>query len=176
MSAKRALRNVFGRPLRASLFVDCACYRSELGDRIVVPALASLAMVDRNACDYAQASHRELLIRAGALDPSCEVHYGQPPPRSRTLHGVLIDDRLAMSIISDGLDGQHTAARASQEWDVAMLAYTQSCGRPVDAKAQRRARLGRVWGARLDGRRGGLGGPPAGCSGSFVHAACAMWL
>ena len=74
VSAKRALRNVFGRPLRASLFADFACYRPEFAGRMVVPALASLAMEDRNACDYAQASHRELLIRAGALDPSCEVH------------------------------------------------------------------------------------------------------
>ena len=74
VSAKRASRNVFGRPLRASLFADFACYRPEFAGRMVVPALASLAMGDRNACDYAQASHRELLIRAGALDPSCEVH------------------------------------------------------------------------------------------------------
>ena len=85
VSMERTLRNVFGRPMRASLFADCACYRPELGDRMVVPALASLAMGDRNACDYAQASHRELLIRAGALDTSCEVHYGSPLPRSRTL-------------------------------------------------------------------------------------------
>ena len=41
-----------------------------------------------------------------------------------------------------------------------MDAYACSCGRPVEAKAQRRARKGHVWGARLDGRRGKLGGPP----------------
>jgi len=160
VSMKRALRNVFGRPLRASLFADFACYRPELAGRMVVPALASLAMGDRNACDYAQASNRELLIRAGALDPTCEVHYGRPIPRSRTLHGVLIDDRLSLSIIAGGAEGQGTAARATQEWDAAMDEYACSCGRPVEAKAQRRARKGRVWGARLDGRRGKLGGPP----------------
>ena len=81
-------------------------------------------------------------------------------PRSRTLHGVLIDDRLSLSIIAGGAEGQGTAARATQEWDAAMDAYACSCGRPVEAKAQRRARKGRVWGARLDGRRGKLGGPP----------------
>ena len=99
VSMKRALRNVFGRPLRASLFADFACYRPELAGRMVVPALASLAMGDRNACDYAQASNRELLIRAGALDPTCEVHCCRPIPRSRTLHGVLIDDRLSLSLL-----------------------------------------------------------------------------
>ena len=44
VSAKRALRNVFGRPLRASLFADFACYRPEFAGRMVVPALASLAI------------------------------------------------------------------------------------------------------------------------------------
>ena len=154
------MRNVFGRSLRASLLAECDCYREELGDRLVVPALASLAMGDRNACDYAQASHRELLIKAGALDPSCEVRYGSPLPRSPTLHGVLIDDRLSLSIIANGAAGIQAAARASREWDAAMDAYASSCGRPVAAKSQRRARAGRVWGSWLNGKRGSIGGPP----------------
>ena len=93
---------------------------------MVVPALASLAMGNRNACDYAQASHRELQIRAGALDPSSEVHYGSPLPRSRYFPAVLIDDRLSILIIASGVEGQQTAARASREWDAAMNAYAKS--------------------------------------------------
>ena len=119
-------------------------------------------MGNRNACDYAQASHRELQIRAGALDPSSEVHYGSPLPRSRYFPAVLIDDRLSILIIASGVEGQQTAARASREWDAAMKAYAKSCGRPVESKAQRRARTGRVCGARLDGRRGGRGGRRSG--------------
>ena len=160
VSAKRAARNVFGRPLPASAFADCSCYDPALLGRRVVPALATLAMGDRNACDFAQAGHREVLLRAGALDPDCEVHYGAPLPRSRTLHGVMIDDRLSVSIVSPDAEGKAVADRASREWGAAMSAYADSCGRPVAEKTQRRARAGRVWGAWLDGARGTLAGPP----------------
>ena len=175
---KRALRNVFGRALRASLFADFACYRPELAGRMVVPALASLAMGDRNACDYAQASHRELLIRAGALDPTCEVHYGRPIPRSRTLHGVLIDDRLSLSIIAGGAEGQGTAARATQEWDAAMDAYACSCGRPVEAKAQRRARKGACVGceARRSTWQARRAARAASCVGGCIFATGTLWV
>ena len=115
VSQQRAARNVFGRPLPASLFRDFACYDPALGDGRLVPALATLAMGDRNACDFGQAAHRELLIRAGALDPGCEVHYGAPLPRSRTLHGVMIDDRLSLSIVSRDAVSDAVAARAGCE-------------------------------------------------------------
>ena len=161
VSDKRAARNVFGRPLPASKFAACACYdRTVLGDRPVVPALATLAMGDRNAVDFAQRAHREVLLRAGALDPRCEVHYGAPLPRSKTLHGIMIDDRVALSIVPPGPAGLEVRARATREWQAAMDAYAASCGKPVPEKAQRRARAGRVWGAWLDGQRGTLGGPP----------------
>ena len=160
VSDKRAARNVFGRPLPASKFAMCACYNPALGNRLVVPALATLAMGDRNAVDFAQRGHRELLLRAGALDPGCEVHYGAPLPRSKTLHGVMIDDRVALSLVSSGAEGTEARARATREWDAAMDAYAASCGKPVPEKALRRARAGRVWGAWLDGERGTLGGPP----------------
>ena len=178
VSQQRAARNVFGRPLPASLFRDFACYDSALGDGRLVPALATLAMGDRNACDFGQAAHRELLIRAGALDPGCEVHYGAPLPRSRTLHGVMIDDRLSLSIVSRDAVGDAVAARASKEWDAAMDAYADSCGRPVPSKTQRRAAAGRVWGAWLDGRRGTLGGPPerrAALAMLSLRMACCGW-
>ena len=160
VSEKRAARNVFGRPLPASAFEGCSCYRPGLAGGMVVPALATLAMGDRNACDFGQAGHREVLLRAGALDPACEVRYGAPLPRSRTLHGVMIDDRLSVSIVSRGADGVAVVARAKREWDQAMAAYADSCGQPVPSKTQRRARAGRVWGAWLDGDRGTIGGPP----------------
>ena len=160
VSEKRAARNVFGRPVRASRFAGCSCYDPALGDSLVVPALATLAMGDRNACDFAQAGHRELLRRAGALDPACEVHYGAPLPRSRVLQGVMIDDRLSVTIVSQDAEGREAVARAAREWGAAMAAYADSCGRPVPDKTLRRARAGRVWGAWLDGDRGTLGGPP----------------
>ena len=160
VSNKRASRNVFGRAFPASRFAALKCYDSALGGRMVVPALATLAMGDRNAVDFAQRGHRELLLRTGALDPRCEVRYGAPLPRSRTLHGVMIDDRVALSIVAPGADGQATTTRARREWDAAMAAYAASCGEPVREKSQRRARAGRVWGAWLDGQRGTLGGPP----------------
>ena len=101
-----------------------------------------------------------------------------PIPRSRTLHGVLIDDRLSLSIIADGADGQRIASRAGQEWDAAISAYACSCGRPVEAKAQLRARRGRVWGARLDCRHGKLGGAAGAASsvGGLIIATGAVWL
>ena len=160
VSTKRAARNVFGRPLRASSFAGFACFDPAFGDQLVVPALATLAMGDRNAVDFAQRAHRELLRRAGALDPGCEVRYGAPLPRSRTLHGLMIDDRLSVSIVSPDAEGKAAAARARREWDAAMKAYANSCGVPVADKTQRRARAGRVWGAWLDGQRGTLEGPP----------------
>ena len=160
VSTKRAARNVFGRPLPASKFAGFACWDPALGGQLVVPALATLAMGDRNAVDFAQSAHCELLRRAGALDPACAVRYGTPLPRSRTLHGVMIDDRLTLSIVPRGPDGKEVVARASREWDAAMAAYADSCGTPVPSKTQRRARTGRVWGAWLDGQRGTLGGPP----------------
>jgi len=161
VSDKRAARNVFGRPLPAGKFAACSCYApAVLGNRLVVPALATLAMGDRNAVDFAQRSHRELLLRAGALDPRCEVRYGAPLPRSKTLHGIMIDDRVALSVVSPGAVGMEVTARASHEWQAALDAYAASCGQPVPEKTQRRALAGRVWGAWLDGQRGTLGGPP----------------
>jgi len=72
----------------------------------------------------------------------------------------MIDDRLSLSIVGPGADGEAVKARASREWEAAMAAYAESCGKPVTEKMQRRARAGRVWGAWLDGQRGTLGGPP----------------
>ena len=177
VSKARAARNVFGRPLPASLFADFACFDPALRGK-VVPALATLAMGDRNACDFAQAGHREVLLRSGALDPACEVRYGALLPRSRVLHGVMIDDRLSLSIVSPDSAGRAVVERTSQEWGAAMGAYADSCGKPVPDKTQRRARAGRVWGAWLDGDRGTLSGPPerrAALAMLSLRLACCGW-
>ena len=98
-------------PLRALVFADCPGYRPEFVNKLVVPSLASVAINDRNATEFAQASHRALLIRAGALDPACEVCYCEPLPRSRTFYGVMIDDMLALSVVDLALRFRGSGSR-----------------------------------------------------------------
>ena len=107
-------------------------------------ALASVAMGDCNACEFAQASHRELLIRAGALDPACEICYGEPLPRSRIFHGVIIDDRLGLSIVGSGIEGTDTVSRAAPGLAAKIAAATKgaaeaSGGADVTTRDQRAA-------------------------------------
>ena len=75
-----------------------------------------------------------------------------------TLHGVMIDDRVSVSIVPSAVEGVAVRERASGEWEAAMSAYADSCGVPVPEKTLREARAGRVWGAWLDGLRGTIGG------------------
>ena len=94
--------------------------------------------------------------KARAFDPSCEVVYGQPLPRSKIVHNLLIDDLVFMTIRSSGSTGRKLRERTDSEWNAGMTEYAASCGKPVREKTQRHLRFDHAWGSRIDG----VGGPP----------------
>ena len=88
----RELRNFFGGRFMGSQFKGFKCYKPELADSAVCPCLSTLAMGDKRAVAYGQASRLSVALRGRAFDLSEFIALKTGVPRSGDFCGLMIDD------------------------------------------------------------------------------------
>ena len=155
--------SVFGYP--------CADWATPAG-RVHV-SLATLAMGDSAACEYAQGSHLGLLSKAGVVSSAELLTLHRPPPRGLLSIGVVIDDlvilerlirpSLAACRFQEGGSGaridEDTVGKA--RLDSAYAAYNQAKLLANRAKGCCNELKASLWGIELDGLKGLVRPAPA---------------
>lgn len=119
--------------------------------------LATLAMGDQNACEFAQRSHLAMMLRAGVLEEAEMISLQGDVPRGLLSVGVIIDDLVLLEKIlaaswNQSKDGQPT--QADLRLDKAVAAYREHHLEVNLKKESRNQTLARFWGVELDGQKG----------------------
>ena len=135
-----------------------------------------VAMGDRNAVDYTQVSHCNVLRRAGCLHDADLLLYSDPLPTSGSYEGVMVDNHVVLQKVP-----QYETTAAGRAAEVARvdralehgvssglqyrdervlvdstLGYTRA---HLERKTKKSARLQtqiEVWGAHVEGKHGGV--------------------
>ena len=144
--SREEAREVFGQ--------DCSSYADARG-RVRV-ALATLAMGDNGACEYAQGSHVAVLCHHGVLSPEDLLLPSRPPPRGLLSIGVVIDDLVILERLlrSAPIDDEHCAG--GRRLDKAHQAYCKAhlVANPKKGVRVRNVARASFWGVDLDGEAG----------------------
>ena len=158
VSKERTLRNALADPLtleEAKQVFD----QDMIGfDEPVYCGLATLAMGDQNACEFAQCSHLSLMLRSGVLTEDEMLSLQGDIPRGPICVGVIIDDlvlleKLLMSDLAALREGRLRTA-ADDKVEAALAGYNAQ-GLEVNLKKEfRNDMLARFWGIELDGHKG----------------------
>ncbi len=128
----------------------------------VVPALASLAMGDRNAVPLAQSAHIGLLRAHGGMAAERTLGYRARFPASDVVEGVMIDDRVIGARVPRKRWRRSRAARLARRLLAGdARAYASVGTADVPTKRQRFALTATAWGAEIRGAAGKVGAPRA---------------
>ena len=131
-------------------------------DSPVFCGLATLAMGDQNACEFAQCSHLAMMLEAGVLSQDEMISLQGDIPRGLLSVGVIIDDLVLLEKLlredwQSVLDGVQTT-EADKRLDKALSSYAKH-GLEVNLKKEfRNQALSRFWGVEIDGVKGLLRG------------------
>ena len=112
--------------------------------------LAVPAMGDSKVPDLAQMAHQWVLRRAGLLDDSRWMAFGQAPPSSHIWEGVYIDDKALVAVIRSGHAAEDEAT-IDRLLAAADGAYTAAGLVRHAGKQVRQAAAATVWGYSLNG-------------------------
>ena len=123
-------------------------------------ALATLAMGDTAACEFAQGSHIGVLHRFKVLSGSELICPSYPMPRSLLSVGIVIDDLVILEKCLRGEASGREEAKGGRRLDSAHAAYCAADLEANPAKGVRDVSAATFWGARLDGSSGVLRASP----------------
>ncbi|CAE7241416.1 unnamed protein product [Symbiodinium sp. CCMP2592] len=149
--AEFAARDVFGR--------DCQEFADEKG-RVTV-ALATLAMGDASAVEFAQGSHVGVLYRHGVLREEEMLLPNFPPPRGLMSIGVVLDDLLILEKVASQVAAPADARRGAKRLESAHAAYAAAGLLAHPEKGHRDAEEATFWGVKLHGTDGLLRASPS---------------
>jgi len=171
ISKKRAMRNVITGTWKAADFKDFQCFEDwMLGERGIVPALATLAMGDTNAVEFGMAGHLVPAIRAGVINKSNILRLRGKPPRTSYSAGIIQDDHLGIELeparfTAEGsrepFENPPINSEAALAFSTMDKVYAQYNMLENKKKAVRRAFEHTAWGARMFGIRGLVSAPRA---------------
>lgn len=142
-------------------------FPAELADEeYVYPCLASLAMGDSAACEYAQTAHIALGLQCGAFTPQQLVTLHGRVPRDKFMAGIIIDDfvlleRVARDALQYPVSEEHRARMHKMYQQVGLDAHPTK-GFAGQCKAS-------FWGADVDGSLGLI-------RGNVVRAVSLCWV
>ena len=121
----------------------------------MIPCFKGLVMGHPCAPDWAQASHRAVLERAGSFAASRRLRNRALFPRSEWVEGLVLDDHFGIGAVPASSTGAHQGLEES--FAAAGRGYAQAGLQAYEAKAVRGERHATVVGAELSGREGLLG-------------------
>ena len=167
VNSARVARNFLDWKIPISLAKRFSSFPDELRDQsYVYPCLASLAMGDSAACEYAQTSHIAIALQCGALEPEHLLTLHGRAPRSDFCGGIIIDDfclleKVPMSSTSSSQTVDRRC-RMHGMYDKVGLEAHPGKGFTEEESAS-------FWGADIDGRVGLV-------RGNLVRAASLVWV
>eukprot|EP00438_Fugacium_kawagutii_P011960 Skav219331 [mRNA] locus=scaffold1957:475156:479430:- [translate_table: standard] len=143
----------------------CELTKAEVGyifdlkdyDGSTAVGLSTLAMGDRNACEYAQCSHLALCLQKG-VSQACEIMaYGTAIPRGLLQVGIVIDDLVILEAIlkrdMEG-DGWFAKTQSSDRLQQAHRGYDDVKLEHNPKKGFAGEACGKFWGCEVDGVKG----------------------
>ncbi|CAK9059357.1 60S ribosomal export protein nmd3 [Durusdinium trenchii] len=132
----------------------------------VYACLASLAMGDSAACEYAQTSHLAMALQCGALQSHELLTIHGKTPRCNTVGGIIIDDFCLLEKVPiDSSDSPDSNDRRSRMHDI----YTKVGLQAHPDKGFSQQEVASFWGADVDGLEGLV-------RGTLIRAASLVWV
>ncbi|CAE7810168.1 unnamed protein product, partial [Symbiodinium sp. KB8] len=120
--------------------------------------LATLAMGDVNACEYAQASHLGVLFCGDVFSPAELLCLNSPVPREPCMVGVIIDDLIVLERLVaasvPGPPGLEPHTMADSRMALADEAYAKANLISNPSKGFQNEAHSKFWGVECDGDRG----------------------
>ena len=155
IGAERLARNILAGP------VSLKDARKVFGDDFQWPedpvwlGLATLAMGDLNACEFSQASHLSMMLKSGVVKPHELWTLRNPPPRTLTTVGIIIDDLVIMEqVLSASINDEETGSESERRIRKASLAYEEAGLETNCKKSFLKEPLASFWGIEVDGSSG----------------------
>ena len=163
----RVARNFLDWKIPIKLAKQFKSFPDELsGEPYVYACLASLAMGDSAACEYAQTSHLAMALQCGALLPEHLLTIHGRTPRCDFLGGIIIDDFCLLEKVAyDAVSGVEAPARRKLMHNM----YNQVGLEAHPSKGFEEQEVASFWGADVDGKVGLV-------RGNIVRAASIVWV
>ena len=153
--AQRTVRNTLKAYLTPNEAKQYKCYRKELDrERYIFPALRTLAMGDACAVELAQTAHVGLLVQANYLREDNMVSLKLPCPRSPSMLGVVIDDLVALEVLSKEVHMMGNPSQSALEVQEMLGHYTEAGLIPHEKKTFFDQTEAEFWGASVNGSEG----------------------
>ncbi len=149
---QRISRNFLEWKVPTSVVSHMSSFPSRLrGEKYVYPCLATLAMGDAAACEFAQTSHLSMGLHCGAFDPENLVTIHGRVPRTPFMAGIIIDDLIFLEkVAKSATQAPLTAARVP-----AMHSMYNNVGlKAHPSKGFKDSVVADFWGAHIDGEIG----------------------
>ena len=160
VSDQRCRRNIFRMKFQDFELEHLQCFDPSLKGKTILVGLATLAMGDSLAVEVAQQSHAAVLrICAGAMDDHECLRYRSPIPRSSFVELLAIDDHVGIQKLSKGDFHAGVAARDTQVFRNAEVAYKKVGLVQHEKKRKRNVSQGTILGADFDGMAGRVMAP-----------------
>ena len=117
--------------------------------------LATLAMGDLNACEFSQAAHLSMMLKKGVVAPNELWTLRNPPPRTLTTVGIIIDDLVVMEqVLTASINDQGGKCESDVRIDRASSAYEEAKLETNTKKSFLKEPLAAFWGIEVDGAVG----------------------
>ena len=161
VSRKRAARNIFKgalnkQELNEIFSGDLGGFSGEIG----FVGLNTLAMGDLCACEFAQAAHVNLLLRAGVFSPAELIQHRCPYPRGLLGIGIVIDDLVGLEqVLKSCYESDCFRAddvEMGPRMTAALDAYSESGLLTNPKKSFSASAHAAFWGCEVDGVKGTL--------------------
>ena len=154
---QRLCRNTFNFTVELHQVAHLSCFSDSLRfERLLAPALSTMAMGDCQAVAVGQTAHLGVLLQSGCLDLSQTLLQHAPVPRDPCLFGLVLDDLVVLErlALSEYTSASFANARSPAIMRDIRKAYSEASlprhpdkGFELEPKAD-------FWGVTLDGIRG----------------------
>ena len=157
-TSQRIVRNTLADPLplakAASVFGDGFSWDEDP----VWVGLASLAMGDCMACEYAQCSHVAICLKHQVCIPAELITLKDPLPRGLLQVGIIIDDLVVLEQVLKSslpnIENGSLQTAADVRLRRAQQGYDEACLETNPKKRFSNQLMGRYWGVEIDGEKG----------------------
>ena len=155
---QRVVRNTLADPIPLAQATSVFGGSFSWDEDPVWVGLASLAMGDCMACEYAQCSHVAICLRHNVCTSSELITLKEPLPRGLLQVGIIIDDLVVLEqVLRSSLTSIHNGSMktaADSRLSRAQQGYAEAGLETNPKKRFSNQLMGRYWGIEIDGQKG----------------------